>query len=40
MNTIINEQLRKFVLVLFDDILNNNRDMEEHLLHLRKVLKF
>lgn len=31
--------LRKWVFVFFDDILMYNKDKEEHLLHLDKVLK-
>jgi hypothetical protein len=38
MNHIFNRQLRKFLLVFFDDILIYNRTWEEHLRHLDEVL--
>lgn len=38
MNRIFSKQLRKFVLMLFDDILIFSRSWEEHLRHLDEVL--
>jgi hypothetical protein len=38
MNHIFNNQLRKFLLVFFDDILIYNRTWEEHLKHVDKIL--
>ena len=39
MNRIFCNQLRRFVLVFFDDILIYNKTWEEHLQHLEIVLK-
>lgn len=39
MNHIFRGQLRKFVLVFFDDILIYNRTWEEHLQHIENVLR-
>lgn len=39
MNSIFQEQLRKNVLVFFDDILVYSRSMDEHLSHLQLVLQ-
>ena len=39
MNNIFHKQVRKFVLVLFDDILIYNKTWKEHLHHLEEVLK-
>ncbi|WVZ10095.1 hypothetical protein V8G54_014625 [Vigna mungo] len=38
MNAIFQEFLRKLVLIFFDDILVYNTSMEDHLVHLHKVL--
>jgi hypothetical protein len=38
MNHIFNKQLRKFLLVFFDDIMIYNRTWEEHLAHLEDIL--
>lgn len=38
MNEIFRDQLRKFVLVFFDDILVHSRSMEEHQEHLGIIL--
>jgi hypothetical protein len=38
MNHIFNKQLRKFLLVFFDDILIYNKTWEEHLKHVDKIL--
>jgi hypothetical protein len=38
MNHIFNKQLRKFLLVLFDDILIYSRMWEDHLRHVREIL--
>jgi hypothetical protein len=38
MNHIFNKQLRKFLLVFFDDLLIYNRTWEEHLEHLDEIL--
>jgi hypothetical protein len=38
MNHIFNKQLRKFLLVLFDDLLIYNRTWEEHLRHVDEIL--
>jgi hypothetical protein len=39
MNSIFNPFLRKFVLVLFDDILIYNKSWEEHVQHVDRVLQ-
>jgi hypothetical protein len=39
MNHVFRRQLRRFVLVFFDDILIYNRTWEEHLQHLEEVLR-
>lgn len=39
MNDIFQEQLRKYVLVFFDDILIYSSSFEEHLGHLQAVLQ-
>ena len=39
MNNIFHKQLRKFVLVFFDDILIYSKTWKEHLHHLEVVLK-
>ena len=38
MKKVFSEQLRKYLLVFFDDILIYRRTWEEHLLHLNAVL--
>jgi hypothetical protein len=38
MNHIFNKQLRKFMLVLFDDLLIYNKKWEDHLMHLDEIL--
>jgi hypothetical protein len=38
MNHIFNKQLRKFLLVFFDDLLIYNRTWEDHLRHLDEIL--
>ena len=38
MNHIFNKQLRKYLLVFFDDLLIYSRTWEEHLKHLNEVL--
>jgi hypothetical protein len=38
MNHIFNKQLRKFLLVFFDDLLFYNRTWEEHPRHVDEVL--
>ena len=38
MNHIFNKQLRKYLLVFFDDLLICSRTWEEHLKHLNEVL--
>ena len=38
MNHMFKQQLRKFLLVFFDDILIYSRSREEHLQHLEAVL--
>ena len=38
MNFVFSEYLRKFVLVFFDDILVYSPSLEEHIVHLEKVL--
>jgi hypothetical protein len=38
MNHVFNKQLRKFLLVFFDDILIYSRTWEEHLRHLDEAL--
>jgi hypothetical protein len=38
MNHIFNKQLRKFLLVFFDDLLIYNRTWEEHLRHVDEIL--
>nr|GEW65761.1 retrotransposon protein, putative, Ty3-gypsy subclass [Tanacetum cinerariifolium] len=38
MNEVFKQQLRKFVLVYFDDILINSQTVEDHALHLKTVL--
>lgn len=39
MNQIFRDQLRKFVLVFFDDILLYSKDRSEHMWHLREVFE-
>lgn len=39
MNDIFKEDLRKHVLVFFDDILVYSKSLEEHLIHLEGVFK-
>ncbi|PKU64412.1 putative mitochondrial protein [Dendrobium catenatum] len=39
MNRVFRQQLRKFVLVFFDDILVYSQTEEEHLKHLEEVLR-
>ena len=39
MNTTFHKQLRKFVLVFFDDILIYSKTWKEHLHHVEEVLK-
>lgn len=39
MNQLLEEFLRKFVVVFFDDILIYNRSLEDHCKHLREVLE-
>ena len=39
MNSIFNPFLRKFVLVLFDNILIYNKSREEHVQHVDKVIQ-
>ena len=39
MNHVLRGQLRKFVLVFFDDILIYNQTWEEHLQNLETVLR-
>lgn len=39
MNEVFSEQLRRYVLVFFDDILVYSRNEEEHLHHLKSVLE-
>jgi hypothetical protein len=38
MNHIFNKKLRKFLLVIFDDLLVYNRTWEEHLWHVKDIL--
>lgn len=38
MNHTFRQQLRKFLLIVFDDILIYNKTWEEHLLHIEEVL--
>jgi hypothetical protein len=38
MNHIFNKQLRKFLLVFFDDLLIYNRTWKEHLRHIDEIL--
>ena len=38
MNRIFNKQLRKYLLVFFDDLIIYSRTWEEHLKHLNEVL--
>lgn len=39
MNEIFKEQLRRYVLVFFDDILRYSQNWEEHLIHVKEVLE-
>ena len=39
MNNIFHKQIRRFILVLFDDILIYSKTWKEHLHHLEVVLK-
>jgi hypothetical protein len=38
MNQIFKKQLRKFLLVFFDDLLIYNKTWEEHLIHLEGIM--
>ncbi|CAA7051508.1 unnamed protein product [Microthlaspi erraticum] len=39
MNSVFRDHLRKFVLVFFDDILVYSKSRQEHLIHVREVLR-
>jgi hypothetical protein len=38
MNHVFNKQLRKYLLVIFDDLLIYNKTWEEHLKHVDEIL--
>ena len=39
MNHVLHALIHKFVVVYFDDILIYNKDLDEHVIHLRSVLE-